>query len=311
MNDIKRRTDWFSKAGFGLFIHYSTLSLPEHGEKKDFFDAVRDFDVDKFVYQASSCGAKFVFITASHTHMMLPFPLKEMDDIVPNHTAKRDLISELSDKLEKNGIKLMLYFNGDGSCDKPWQDVTHFEDNQKLHAEYCYRIAKAISDKYGKKIHGWWIDCCYDNYLAPHDKIGRGHRYDYARYADALRSGNPDSIVAFNFRGTTDWGCEWGIGISDFQAGEENGLDHLPKSRFDGEGGSQWFALCWMDKYWVNETPGEPVPVHKNEDVLKYVKEIKKHGGVFAYNCAVYQEGYISDKTFEQLMWLKEHGIDK
>ena len=64
-----------------------------------------------------------------------------------------------------------------------------------------------------------------------------------------------------------------------------------------------------MDKYWVHETEGDPVPVHSNEKVLEYVKKVKKGGGVFAYNVAPYQEGHISEKTMEQLLWLKNNGI--
>ncbi len=301
------RTDWFSEAGYGLFVHWTSYSLPKSGEKKPYFEAVRDFQLDKFVSQVVASGAKFLFITATHADMMLPFPLKELDEIVPNYTAERDLIGELADALEPHGIRLMLYFNGEGSSTlhPEWREATGFKENPEGHAEYCYKITEAISKKYGKKIHGWWIDCCYEPGICG----GRGTRYDYKRYANALRAGNEDSIVAFNFRGTCAWGSTWGKDIEDFQAGEENGIDFLPKSRFSGEGDTQWFALCWMDEYWVHEKEGEPKPRFQNYEVLEYVRAIKAKGGVFAYNCAVYQEGLIADKTLEQLIWLKEHGI--
>lgn len=304
---MNNRTDWFSKAGYGLFVHWTTYSLPKSGEKKSYRNAVRDFQLDEFVSQVVASGAKFLFFTTSHADLMLPFPLKELDEIVPEHTCERDLIGELADALEKHGIKLMLYFNGDGSTDPAWQNATGFKVDPKGHAEYCYKVAEAISRKYGKKIHGWWIDCCYE----PGICNGTGVRYDYKRYADALRAGNEASIVAFNFRGTCTWGSNWGKDIADFQAGEENELAFLPTSRFSGEGDTQWFALCWMDEYWVHEKPGEPSPVHDNQRVLDYVRAIKDKSGVFAYNCAVYQEGLIADKTLDQLKWLKEHDIDK
>ena len=299
------RTDWFSEAGYGLFVHWTTNSLPKEGEKKSHEDAVRDFKLDEFVSQVVASGAKFLFFTITHAEMKVPFPLKELDEIVSGYTNERDLISELADALEVHGIKLMVYFNGEDSIGKAWKEATGFESDPLLHAEYCYKVTEAISKKYGKKIHGWWIDCCYEPGICG----GRGTRYDYARYANALRAGNEDSIVAFNFRGTCPWGSDWGKGISDYQAGEENALNFLPKSRFSGEGDTQWFALCWMDEYWVHEKEGVPAPVHQNYEVLEYVRAIKARGGVFAYNCAVYQEGLIADKTLEQLIWLKEHGI--
>lgn len=300
------RTDWFSEAGYGMFVHWTTYTLPENGEKKDFFKAVEDFDLDTFVSQVVASGAKFLFFTATHADMKTPFPLDALDEIVPNHTAKRDLIGELADKLEPYGIRLMLYFNGEGVTDPEWQDATRFKDDIYPHAEFCYRVTEAISKKYGKKIHGWWIDCCYEPPICG----GRGVRYNYNRYAAALRAGNPDSIVAFNFRGVEEWGCDWGKGISDYQAGEENDIKFLPEHRFSGEGDTQWFALCWMDDFWVHEKPGTPTPVHENERVLEYVKAIKSKGGVFAYNVSPYQEGHISAPTMEQLKWLKKNGID-
>ena len=157
--------------------------------------------------------------------------------------------------------------------------------------------------RYGKKIHGWWIDCCYVEGLCS----GYGTSYDFKRYAQALRAGNPDSIVAFNFKGIEKWDCDWGKGISDYQAGEENYITRYPNGRYSGEGELQWFALCWMDDFWVHEKEGEPAPRYSNEEVLDYINKVRSNGGVFAYNVAPYQEGRIAPKTAKQLKWLGKH----
>ncbi len=296
------RTDWFYKAGFGLFVHWTTATLPQNGEKKDYHQAVEDFQLDTFVKQIVDSGAKFVFFTISHSQMHLPCPLAELDDIVEGHTSKRDLIMELADELEKHDIRLMLYFNGDGCNDTLWNTTTKTYTDRPVHAEHCYEIAEAISKRYGKKIHGWWIDCCYVEGLCS----GYGTSYDFVRYANALRAGNPDSIVAFNFKGIEEWDCDWGKGISDFQAGEQNYITRYPTGRFSGEGDLEWFGLCWMDDFWVHEKEGEPTPRYTNEEVLDYINKVRENGGVFAYNVAPYQEGYIAPKTHEQLKWLGE-----
>ena len=297
------RTDWFYEAGFGLFVHWTPRSLPQYGEQKPHAQAILDFDLDTFVSQVVEAKAKFVFFTISHAHMHLPFPLKELDEIVPNHTSTRDLISEMADALAKHGIKLMVYFNGDGCMDPEWNVPTKTYTDGFAHAEYCYKIAEAVSKKYGSKINGWWIDCCYTAGICSE----YGKYYDYERYANAMRAGNENSIVAFNYRGVEPWGCDWGKGIADYQAGEMNDLAFYPSGRFSGEGDTQWFGLCWMDKFWVNETEGEPVPVHSNEKVLEYVKTVRENGGVFAYNVAPWQEGRISEKTMQQLRFLAEN----
>ena len=302
---MSERANWLKEAGYGIFCHWTTHSVPENGEKKNHADAIRDFDIDTFTSQIIDTGARFLFFTITHADMFLPFPLKEMDEIIPDHTSERDLVSELYEKLNPHGIKLCVYFNGEGCTDPAWSEATQFYNNPRVHAEYCYKITEAISRKFGDKICGWWIDCCYEPGICG----GRGLRYDYARYSEALRAGNPNSIVAFNFRGIETWGSEWGRDIADFQAGEENDLSHLPSGADSGEGGLQWFALCWMDDFWVHEKTGEPTPVHSNEKVLNYIHRVKENGGAFAYNVAPYQEGRISAKTMEQLLWLKEQGV--
>ena len=79
------RTDWFYKAGFGMFCHWTTATLPKSGEKKDYHQAVEDFCLDTFVKQVVDSGAKFLFFTISHSEMHLPCPLPELDEIVPGH----------------------------------------------------------------------------------------------------------------------------------------------------------------------------------------------------------------------------------
>ena len=300
---MQDRARWLHEAGYGIFCHWTTHSQPKSGEKKAHRDAVRDFDVDTFTKQIIDTGARFLFFTITHADMFLPFPLKEMDEIVENHTSERDLVSELYEKLSPHGIRLCVYFNGEGCTDPAWSEKTEFKTNPRLHAEYCYKITEAISKKYGEKISGWWIDCCYEPGICG----GRGLRYDYERYAACLRSGNPNSIVAFNFRGTEPWGSVWGKGIADFQAGEQNDLSFYPNGRFSGEGDLQWFGLCWMDDFWVHEKIGDIVPRHSNEKVLNYIHRVKENGGAFAYNVAPYQEGWIGEKTLEQLLWIKEN----
>ena len=300
---MTNRTDWFHEAGFGLFVHWTTKSLPKNGEQKDHAQAILDFDLDTFVSQVAKTGAKFLFFTLSHSDMHIPCPLPELDEIVEGHTSTRDLIGEMADALGKHGIKLMLYFNGDGCTDKAWQDATFTYTKQREHAEYCYKIAEAVSKRYKNKIHGWWIDCCYTEGICSE----YGQYYDFARYADYMRAGNPDSIVAFNFRGVEPWGCDWGRGIADYQAGELNEIDRYPSGRFSGEGDTQWFSLCWMDDFWVHEKEGTPKPKYDNQRVLDYINAVRQNGGVFAYNVSPYQEGTISEETMKQLIFLKEN----
>ena len=319
--DMERRTKWLRDAGYGLAVHWTSYSLPEHPTDADFkrpydkriadyLKAVDDFDVVGFTDQVIASGAGFLLFTLAHADMVLPFPLPELDRIVPGHTARRDLVGEIADVLEKKGIKLILYFNPDGPSDADWQSAVSFKDDPKTHAEYVYRVVSAISKKYGKRISGWWIDDCYDSHVLTVANRGRGHRYDYKRFGEALRAGNPDAILAFNFSGSVcEWTSELGVGVADYQGGEEDWLHRSPAASFTGEGGTQWFGLSWMDDFWVHDKAGVPTPRFSNDEVLAYVRRVKNNGGAFAYNAAMYREGHISEPTMKQILWLHENGV--
>ena len=318
--DMERRTQWLRDAGFGLAVHWTSYSLPEAPtdadfkrpyEKRiaDYLKAVEDFDVRGFTEQVIATGGRFLIFTLAHADMVLPFPLPELDKIVAGHTARRDLIGEISDILSEKGVRLILYFNPDGPADADWMRAVKFKEDPSYHAEQVYKVVRAISEKYEKRISGWWIDDCYDTHVLTVANRGRGHRYDYKRFGEALRAGNPDAILAFNFSGAV---CEWsstlGVGVADYQAGEENWLHRSPNGRFSGEGGTQWFGFSWMDDFWVHEKPGVPTPRFSNDEVLAYIERVKRCGGAFAYNAALYKEGRISEPTMKQLLWLRENG---
>jgi alpha-L-fucosidase len=286
------------------------MKRPYEKRIADYIEAVDNFDVVGFTDQIIASGARFLIFTLAHADMVLPFPLPALDEIVPGHTARRDLIGEISDILTEKGIRLILYFNPDGPCDSDWRQAVRFADDVHFHAEQVYRVVGAISEKYGERISGWWIDDCYDTHVLTEANRGRGHRYDYKRLGEALRRGNPDAILAFNFSGAVcEWKSELGRGVADYQAGEENWLHRSPSERFCGEGGTQWFGFSWMDDFWVHDKPGVPTPRFSDAEVLAYVTRVKSMGGAFAYGAAAYKEGLISEPTMKQLLWLSENGI--
>ncbi|MBQ7995682.1 MAG: alpha-L-fucosidase [Bacilli bacterium] len=306
------KTDFLYQAKYGLFIHWTSFSLNKSDKEEMSSDfekrfesykrAVEEFDVATFVEQVKETGAGFVIMTLNHADFVLPFPLKEMDELLPKRKIKRDLLQEIIEGMNENNIKFIAYFNGDGFADKEWQELTGFYSDPKGHAEYCYKITKAISDKYGKGISGWWIDGCY---LIEYNNRS-GERYDYRRYKKCLLSGNEDAIVAFNLNGTEEWKFETEEGVSDYQAGELVYLDRYPAGRFSGEAKSQWFSCCYMDDNWVHSSPGKVVSRFSDEEVIDYIKKVNEKGGTFAYNCALYRNGHFPKAEIIQLNKIKE-----
>jgi alpha-galactosidase len=304
------RTDWFKDAGYGLFCHWSAQSVNADGSQKDYYTAVREFDVNAFANQVEEAGAKFVIFTIIHGRHELAFPSAVMDRICPGHTSpQRDLYADMYTALHARGIRMIFYWNGFAATNEPdWHDGSKWATDKAYFVQKVYELAEEIGNRYGDRLAGWWVDQCYDNDpRLPADCRNWGAKYDFAKYAAKLRAGNTNRIVAFNFRWKF-WGCDWGKGIMDYQAGEE-GLDNnwLPASRFAGEGGTQWFACdATDDPNWVHVKPGVVKPRYATDRVITYIRNVISNQGVYAYNCALYNNGKIAEDTMVQLRAVKK-----
>ena len=116
-------TDWLYQSKFGLFVHWTTFTLYKDDKEvmtADFNkrlslykEAVDNFPVKEFAKRINSFGARFVIFVTSHADMVLPFPLKELDEIIPNCTCTRDLIRELIDELKKYNMLVVLVVSKD------------------------------------------------------------------------------------------------------------------------------------------------------------------------------------------------------
>jgi alpha-L-fucosidase len=298
-------TDWFSDAGYGVMVHWTSLTMPETGSKKAFFDAVNDFDVDLFAEQLEEAGAGYVIFTISHRQMYLPFPNATLDSVLPGRTSQdRDLILDLYNALEPLGIKIILYHANIGSSahDNPWYTASKFDVDNQYFAQLQYDITTEIGLRYGNKVAGWWIDNC-------HESNGYDNKFgDFSAYSAALKAGNPDRIIAYNFSGSGTWNTSKPAGIQEYAAGEQMSLSRLPASRFSGEASSQWHTAANMDYGsipWYYNGNNNISPNYSNETVANFIRKVMLKGGVFSYNSANYQEGHMDDSTMNQLRFLK------
>lgn len=304
------RTDWFKDAGYGLFCHWGSKSVNADGSKKDYYTAVKEFDVDAFANQVDEAGAKFVIFTIIHERHELAFPSAVMDSICMGHTStQRDLYADMYTALHAKGIRMMFYWNGHASeADKDWHDGSKWATDKAWFVQKQYELVEEIGNRYGDKLAGWWVDQCYDDDPRLPERVrNHGAIYNFPTYAAKLRSGNSNRIVAFNFRWKF-WGSDWGKGIADYQAGED-GLENnwLPTSRYAGEGGTQWFACdATDDPNWVHVELGVVKPRYETDRVISYIRNVISNQGVYAYNCALYNSGKIADDTMVQLRAVKK-----
>lgn len=300
--------DWFAQAGYGVMVHWTSQSLPQSGNTpQPYCQAVNAFDVQRFAHQLQVAGAAYVFFTISHAQQYFAFPSPTLDAILPGRTCSRDLYDDLYHALHPLGIKMLFYYPSIGTDEDPaWTQASSFLSDPRAFAHHQYTLVEEIGLRYGDKLAGWWIDNCYDTSpeFSP-DRYALGERYDFRVYANKLRAGNPQRLVAFAFRGPRSWISSTGEGIQDYQAGESDTLERLPTGRFSGEGNAQWHTVVWMDDNWVHTTPGLPTPRYTNEEVITFTRAVIDGGGIFTYNTAPYQDTLISEATLRQLAALK------
>ncbi|TWU50602.1 Alpha-L-fucosidase [Rubripirellula tenax] len=117
---------WFNEAKFGMFIHWGVYSKLERGEwvmnkeripiteyKKlaSEFNPIK-FDADAWVAVAKAAGMKYITITSKHHDGFAMFDSDASDwNIVDATPFDRDVIKELSDACQKEGIKFGVYYS--------------------------------------------------------------------------------------------------------------------------------------------------------------------------------------------------------
>lgn len=121
---LKSRED-FANDRFGIFLHWGIYSMFGQGEwylnygpqaeeymkaAKGFYPA--DFNAAEWVAAIKDAGAKYVCITTRHHDGFSMFHTAENDyNIVDGTPFKRDILKELSEECQKQGIALHLYYS--------------------------------------------------------------------------------------------------------------------------------------------------------------------------------------------------------
>jgi alpha-L-fucosidase len=134
---MPEKMNWWYNARFGMFIHFGSYSYLGHGEwafstenwsKADyqtkvspFFNPV-NFNAGTIARLAKNAGMKYVVITAKHHEgfSMWNTKVESFKDTfgtkmysLPQYTAfkDRDILKELKDSCEANGLKFCLYYS--------------------------------------------------------------------------------------------------------------------------------------------------------------------------------------------------------
>ena len=125
-DNLKAR-QWFQENRFGLFIHWGTYAVRGDGEwvmqnqritipeyERDlppFFNPVK-FDATAWVATAKAAGMRYITITSKHHDGFAMYDSKVSDwNIVQKTPYGKDVLKQLADECQKQGIKLFFYYS--------------------------------------------------------------------------------------------------------------------------------------------------------------------------------------------------------
>ncbi|WP_443936774.1 alpha-L-fucosidase [Pedobacter sp. MW01-1-1] len=178
--------------GLGQFIHWGVYAIPGgHWEGKTYNGAAEwirswsssapenwkstydnlykqfnptDFDASKWAKQAKQMGAKYVIFTTKHHDGFCLWPSKYTDYTIKNTPYKKDIVKQVVDAYNKEGIDVYLYFsiidwNHKGyrsGLPKTAADSVAYEDFKKFTRNQLFELLKNYPTTKGLWFDGTW-----------------------------------------------------------------------------------------------------------------------------------------------------------
>ena len=280
-------TDWFPKAGYGVFVHYlvgmqnNAEQVHSLGKQTSWNECVQEFDTERFADTMAEAGAGYVIFTVMQIsrHMIAPnATFDRISGYKPGEAcATRDLIEDLYQSLHKRDIPLMLYWTGDGprADEKAGPAFSCGTPVSKEFVQKWADVFREYGERYGDKIAGVWCDGSYPFIGYDDEKLGI--------LAQGLRAGSAKRIIALN-RGVDPKVLSY-TKHEDYTTGEQNRFSDMPVQRFiDGE---QWHILSFLSGKWW----GDPGIGYSKEELAQYVFDVNQRGGVVSVDVALFRDG--------------------
>ena len=311
---------WFRNAKWGVFTHYLAdiaSSQTQPGITVEAWNRrVDSFDVSRYIEQLKSVRAKYNFLTLGQNSGYYCSPNLTYDELVgerPSRLSRRDLVADLAEACDSAGIRQMVYFTSSAPANHPiaierlgcTPKDERVARKMGLHPEK-YRVQPDVdarltrfqrnweaviregSLRWGRKVHGWWIDGGY----AADDLYRHEDEPNFRSFASAMKAGNPDSLVAFNPGVRSPVICH--TPYEDFTAGELN----EPCVRHLGPAisGAQYHVLIYLGEFWGNGGPR-----FSRDLAVAYSRYVVDHGGVITWDVPITPEGSLLPEYLDLL----------
>jgi len=321
------RLEWFKNKKWGLFTHFlaapASSALGAETTAEEWNRRVDAFDVDLFAKDLKDTSADFCCITLGQNSGHYCAPNAAYDrftGISPSKCSKRDLVGDLADRLESDGIDVLVYTTAGAPAAEPqamealkwewgyegnWPDSPCTARTGKRLAEfqvYWEEIQRDWSLRWGRRVKGWWVDGFYFH----EEMYNHPDAPNYKSFTDALRAGNPDAVVALNTGLETPF--EILSDYDDYTAGEVGyslplaiGWDDSAEAFAKKTKNRQLHVLSYLGKTW-----GVGSPRFGDELVAGYTKYIISKGGIVTWDIPLNPNGSMPDEYKKQLVSLSD-----
>ena len=125
MSQPAQRIEWFTRARFGMFIHWGLYAIPARGEwvrsiekitiedYQPYFEECNaiNYNPRKWAALAKKAGMKYAVMTTKHHDGFCRFDSKFTDYKATNTSAGRDLIKEYVEAFRDEGLKVGFYYS--------------------------------------------------------------------------------------------------------------------------------------------------------------------------------------------------------
>ena len=307
------RLEWWREARFGMFIHWGLYSIPAgawqdkttHGEwirqtaqiPLEVYDQfISDFnplkfDADEWVRMAKAAGMKYIVLTSKHHDGFCLFNSDYTDFDIMNTPFKRDILKELADACQEQGIKLCWYHSimdwhhPDYLPRRSWEDRPADGAELDRYITYMKNQLRELVTNYGD-IGVLWFDGEWEDTW--------NHEYGQDLY-DYVRSLQPSIII----NNRVDVGRSGMQGLT--KKGSYAGDFGTPEQEIPPTGipGVDWETCMTMNDHWgYNKNDNN---WKSDVDLIRKLADIASKGGNFLLNVGPTAEGLFPQPSIDRL----------
>lgn len=321
------RMQWWRDAGFGMFIHWGLYSVPagQYGEEVNHAEWIQEtadipveeyekyteqfnpvkYNADEWVQLAKSAGMKYIVITSKHHDGFCLWDSKVSGfDIVDRTPYKKDILKELAQACEKNGIVLCFYHSIMDWHHPNAQGINYPDYNKgkgpnpdfpKYVEDYMKPQLNELLTNYGQ-IGVMWFD---GEWITEWTEEQGKELYNY------LRNIQKDVIIN-NRVGKGRNGFE-GMNSYDDAAGD---FGTPEQEILEGTSSLDWESCMTMNDHWgFNKFDDN---FKSTEMLIHNMVDIAAKGGNYLLNVGPTTEGLIPDESIMRLQeigkWMEVNG---